>query len=197
MLWRRKRQPTPILLPGKSHGWRSMVGYSLWGRRVGHKSLLLTEQQQQQTNGMDGVYLCLQTRHRKPPAAAPSTSSVNFNGNKKFLWRVLGTFGKNLASLEKSGTQGKLLVKFELYCSRDTGLLWWLRWWSICLQCWRPGFDPWVGKIPWRRKRQPTPILLPEKFHGLRSLVGYSPWGRKELNTTEQLHFTSSGHYHE
>ena len=41
----------------------------------------------------------------------------------------------------------------------------------------RPGFSPWVGKIPWRRKWQPTPVLLPGKFHGLRSLVGYSPWG--------------------
>ena len=46
----------------------------------------------------------------------------------------------------------------------------------------------WVGKIPWRRKWQPTPVLLPGKFHGWRSLVGYSPWGRKESDTTEQLH---------
>ena len=53
------------------------------------------------------------------------------------------------------------------------------------LQCGRPGFNPWVGKIPWRRKWQPTPILLPGKFHGLRSLVCYSPWGHKELDTTE------------
>ena len=52
-----------------------------------------------------------------------------------------------------------------------------------------PGFDPWVGKIPWRRKWQPTPVLLPGKFHGLRSLVDYSPWGHKESDTTEQLHF--------
>ena len=41
-----------------------------------------------------------------------------------------------------------------------------------------PGFDPWVGKIPWRRKWQPTPLLLPGKSHGRRSLVGSSPWGR-------------------
>ena len=60
---------------------------------------------------------------------------------------------------------------------------------SVCLQCRRPGFDPWVRKIPWRRKWQPTPVLLPGKSYGRRSLVGYSPWGRKELDTTEQLHF--------
>ena len=48
-----------------------------------------------------------------------------------------------------------------------------------------------VGKIPWRRKWQSTPGLLPGKSHGQRSLVGYSPRGRKESDTTERLHFTS------
>ena len=67
----------------------------------------------------------------------------------------------------------------------------WLRWLSVCLQCRRPRFNPWVGKILWRRKWQPTPVLLPGKSHGQRSMVGYSPWGRKESDTTERLHFTS------
>ena len=49
--------------------------------------------------------------------------------------------------------------------------------------------NPWVRKIPWRRKWQFTPVLLPGKSHGQRSLVGYSPWGRKELDTTERLGF--------
>ena len=44
-----------------------------------------------------------------------------------------------------------------------------------------------VGKIPWRRDWQPTPVLLPGEFHGQRSLVVYSPWGRKDSDTTEQL----------
>ena len=56
----------------------------------------------------------------------------------------------------------------------------------------RPGFDPWVRKIPWRRKRQATPVLLPGKSHGWSSLVGYGPWGHKELDTTEQLHLFHS-----
>ena len=43
------------------------------------------------------------------------------------------------------------------------------------------GFDPWVGKIPWRRKKQPTPVSLPGKVHGQRSLVGFSPWGHKRV----------------
>ena len=62
---------------------------------------------------------------------------------------------------------------------------------KVCLQCRRPRFNPLVGKIPWRRKWQPTPVLLPGKSYGWRSLVGYSPWGRKESDTTERLHFTS------
>ena len=46
-------------------------------------------------------------------------------------------------------------------------------------------FDPWVGKMPWRRKRQPAPVSLPGEFHGQRSLAGYSPWDHKGLDTSE------------
>ena len=51
----------------------------------------------------------------------------------------------------------------------------------------------WLDSITnsWRRKWQPTPIFLPGKYHGQRSLVGYSPWGCKESDMTERLHFTS------
>ena len=48
-------------------------------------------------------------------------------------------------------------------------------------QCRRCGFDSWVKNIPWRRKRQPTPVFLPGKSHGQRSLACYSPWGRKRV----------------
>ena len=49
-------------------------------------------------------------------------------------------------------------------------------------QCRKPGFDPWVGKIPWRKERLPTPVFWPGEFHEL-----YSPWGHKESETTEEL----------
>ena len=49
----------------------------------------------------------------------------------------------------------------------------------------RHRFDPWVRKIPWRRAWLPTPVSLPGESHGQKSLVGYSPWGRKQLDTTE------------
>ena len=55
----------------------------------------------------------------------------------------------------------------------------------ICLQCRRPGFDPWVRKIPWRRAWQPTPVFLPRESHGQRSLAGCRPRGRTESDTTE------------
>ena len=51
-------------------------------------------------------------------------------------------------------------------------------------------FDPWVRRIPWRRKWQPTLVFLSEKSCGQRSLAGYSPWGRKELDTTEVTQHT-------
>jgi len=62
------------------------------------------------------------------------------------------------------------------------GLPLWLSWWRIRLQCGRPAFDPWVGTIPWRRERLPTPVFWPGEFHGL-----YSSWGHKESDTTEWL----------
>ena len=52
-------------------------------------------------------------------------------------------------------------------------------------------FDPWVRKIPQRGKEQPTPVFLLAKSRGQRRLAGYSPWGHKELDTTEHMHARS------
>ena len=49
----------------------------------------------------------------------------------------------------------------------------------------RHGFDPWVRKIPWYRKWQPTIVFSPGKFHGQRRLAGYGPWDHKVLDTAE------------
>ena len=80
-----------------------------------------------------------------------------------------------------------MCVQLFLVSNIEMGLPWWLSGKEPACQCRRRGFGPWVGKIPWRKKWQPTPVFLPEKSHGQRSLVGYSPWGRKESDTTEQL----------
>ena len=66
-------------------------------------------------------------------------------------------------------------------------LPWWFSGKESACQCKRWGFNSWVGKIPWRKKWQRTPGFLPGKCHGQRSLEGHSPWGRKELDRTEQL----------
>ena len=70
----------------------------------------------------------------------------------------------------------------------NLGLPLWLSWSRIHLQCERPEFSPWVGKIPWRRERLPTPVFWPREFHEL-----YSPWGHEQSDMTKWLshHFTS------
>ena len=75
---------------------------------------------------------------------------------------------------------------------------------TLSLRCWAPqvvlevknlpanagdvreGFDPWVEKIPRRRKQQPIPVFLPGESNGQRSVADYSPWGHKELDMTEE-----------
>ena len=80
----------------------------------------------------------------------------------------------------------------------NSNLLMFFSWASLvvqmvkCLPAIRETQVPWIGNIPWRRKCQPTPVLLPGKSHEQRSLVGCSPWGHKELDMAEWLHFSHS-----
>ena len=78
------------------------------------------------------------------------------------------------------------LEKGQTTYSSILGLPWWLNWCRICLHCGNWVLS-WVGKIPWRRTRQPTPVFLPGESHGQRSLAGYSLWGCKESDMTQQL----------
>ena len=76
------------------------------------------------------------------------------------------------------------------------GLPRWLSGKEFTYQCRRHrsrGFSPWVGKIPWRRKWKPTPVFLPGKCHGQRSLAGYSPWGHKDSDTKYTTNVTEEG----
>ena len=63
------------------------------------------------------------------------------------------------------------------------GLPWWFSGEKPAFQYKRCGLKPWVGKIPWRRKWQPSPVFLPGESHGQRSLAGYSSLGHKESDT--------------
>ena len=100
--------------------------------------------------------------------------------NVESLFMYLLAF--NISSLEKC------LFSLSIHLKHLFFFLAVLPWCSVGkrthLQCGSPGFDPWVGKFPWRRAWQ-CPCL--ENPHGQRSLGGYSPWGCKELDTTEWL----------
>ena len=99
------------------------------------------------------------------------------------LWRIDLLFGPFQDNSPKSWVLTEeycQLIRWMSLVTKSNVL--WLSWLRICLQCGRPGFDPWVGKIPWKRERLPIPVLWPVEFHGL-----YSPWGGKELDTTERF----------
>ena len=83
-----------------------------------------------------------------------------------------------------------IIQKVE-WCACIWHSVWCLRWWRFCFQCERPGFDPWVREILWRGEWQPTPVLLPGKLHGQRSLLDNSPWGHKDSETTGWLTTTT------
>ena len=69
------------------------------------------------------------------------------------------------------------------------GFPWWFSGKESPCQCRRLRFDPWIGKVPWRRKWQPTPVFLPGESYGQRSLAGYSPWGHTELDLMTKQFF--------
>ena len=112
-----------------------------------------------------------------------------------FIHMIMDEMGCMLSHLELSKQNGAQVPPPEIlvYWEED-----WRSWEgfpgglsgnkSTC-QCKRRGFNPWVGKIPWQRKWQPTPVFLPGEFHGQRSPVGSmgSPWGHKESDLTERL----------
>ena len=119
--WRRAWQPTPVFLPGESHGQRSLVGYSPWSRKESDTTELVTHTQ---THTQTHTHTHTDTH------------------------------------TQTHGSSGGANVK-EPACQ--------------CRKHKRHGLDPWVGKIPWRRTWQPTPVLFPGESHGQRTLVGYSP----------------------
>ena len=71
------------------------------------------------------------------------------------------------------------LVSFCLLSSKEAT--------GQCRRYKRRRFNPWIGKILWRRASQPTPVFLPGESHGQRSLAGYCPWGRKEIRLKQLI----------
>ena len=105
------------------------------------------------------------------------TDANGKKGRQKMRWlnSITDSMDMNLSKL------------WDIAEDRRAWLPWWLSGWRIHLQCRRHrrhAFDPWVRKIPWRRKWKSTPIFLLGKSHGQRSLAGYTPWGHRESDMT-------------
>ena len=130
----------------------------------------------------------------------PHTGSPPVGFLLHYLSPAPRTFQVYLDSLESKPNKGKFVVPRFTYCHRTCLFPPWskLKWYtSLVAQivknlpaCGRPGFNPYVRKSPWRREWLPTPVFLPGESHGQRILAGYSSWGCKESNTTEQLTLT-------
>ena len=126
---------------------------------------------------------------RNPEGGGPSNLCFKkLPGNSETCWSLRTTGG-----VEQCFSDFKLPDVLSNYilsnAGPDNGLPRWLSGKESTYQCRRHGFDPWSGKIPWRRKWQPNPVFLPGNPHGQRSLVGYSPWGHKRVGhnlVTEQ-----------
>ena len=163
MHWRRQWQPTPVFLPEESQGrgawWASVYGVA---------------QSRTRLKRLGGSSSSLELTAAFFISAAPLTQCGLHGFNQLRLTRCLiksGTlFETDIYSLGfLADASGK-----ESACQRRRS--------KRCI------FDPWVRKVPWRRTWQFTSVFLPGESHGQRSPVGYSPWGCKELDTTEHTH---------
>ena len=113
--------------------------------------------------------------HRRKPRVAAAAPWPHQRGSAQST-SLPGLPGLWLAAPPRRG--GRLVLVWTAVFSK-----WWLRRYRICLQCRRPGFNPWVRKIPWRRKGQPAQVFLVENPMDRGAWrATYSPWGCKELH---------------
>ena len=105
------------------------------------------------------------------PKRALNLETVKFSFSLRFFSEH---HAKSVPSVDVS-------VSFYFVIKSPLRLPWWLSGEESTFQCRRCRFNPWLRQIPWRRKWQPTPVFLPGKSHGQRSLVVYSPWGCKRV----------------
>ena len=163
--WRpRQWHPTPVLLPGTSRGWRSLVGCSPWGC--------------EQSDMTEQLHLSLSCTGEGNGNPLQCSCQENPRDGGAWWAAVYGVAQSRtrLKQLSSSSSSIQLFGLPRWFCGEE----------SAC-QCSRHGryrFDPWVGNNPWRRKWESTPVSLPGKFHGQRNLEGYTPWGHR-LDTPE------------
>ena len=162
--WGRKWQPTPVFLPGKSYGCRSLTGYSPWVC----KELDMAKQLHFHLFTFMHISSCI--------SIIFSYMIIDPNQNFLFLYNYMVSVHCNIYLFtiygdyniyfpliyQYSELQASQVVLVEKNLPANT-------------RCKRGVFHPHVEKIPWRRACQPTPVFLPGEFHEQRSLAGYSP----------------------
>ena len=172
-----------IFLPVESHGERSLVGYSPWGRKESDTTEQLTVEdwkglmvwKEVVWPRLRGVVteheLSISASVPLSGASSPLPKHVQYTSISPFLQEAHQCQDKVCLMLKEKGQEVSLGSHFfcSFYFSSVPGGWRWLR---ISLQCRRPGFDPSVRKMLWRREWQPTPVFLPGEFHGQRSLAG-------------------------
>ena len=166
--WRRPWQPIPVFLPGESYGQRSLAGYSPWGRKE-------SETTERLNNNNPRGWCCFPgglsiSDYTQTVVVQRQEVHLELGDTRSCL--VAQSWG-NAGSASQAGTLsqwGSNTGVMQKWAAQASGFPWWLRrWLRICLQCARPGFDPWIWKIPWRREWAETVCqsagdsLLPSK----------------------------------
>ena len=157
---RRAWQPTPVFLPGESHGQKSLADHSSW---VIKSRTWLKQLSTAQGNFMFNIL-------REQPVSQSGCTILYFH--QQFM-RV------STSSWPLDSYKTEVILLYNILTLMEFRSSMEAQWYRIHLQCRRLWFNPWVRKIPWRRKWQPTPVFLPGESHGQKSLVGYSPWVAK------------------
>ena len=129
---------------------------------------------------------CLYILEIKPLSVTSFTNIFSHSFGWLFVLLMVSFALQKLLSLVRSHAIG-WIVKCTHTCNMGGLPILWSSGKESTCWCRRCRFNPWVEKIPWRKKWQPIPVFLPGKLRGQMSLVSYSPRGHKELNTTEWL----------
>ena len=162
---RRQWHPTPVLLPGNSHGRRSLVGCSPWGRK------------ESDTTEQLHFYFSLSCigEGNSNPLQCSCLENPRDGG---VWWAAIYGVAQSQTRLKRLSSSSRDHCRYFPSGSAVKNL-------PQCRRHRRCGFDPWVRKILWRRAWQPTPVFLPGESQGRGSLVGCRLWGCTESDTTE------------